>query len=124
VPQIRIFKTEDKRSLTIEVEGCASMTFSAEVITQILPALIALRSQMEPPLESRDLQAGDQVIEADGMRWAVGRHEVEGKFRVALHHPGLGWLSIPMNLQGYDQLRDALDKQLPHLAGYNAPTMQ
>ncbi|MCB8877568.1 hypothetical protein [Acidisoma silvae] len=122
--QVKLTLSDDKASLTIGDGEGTSLTLPAEVVSRLLPALIFLRSQMEPPLPYRNLKPGDPVVEAPGMRWFVGPHEVDGLLRVALHHPGLGWLSTPLSHPAAETFLGVFKEQMARLGDYTPPTVQ
>ncbi len=51
-------------------------------------------------------------LDADGMHWFVGPHPDPGppKVRLALRHPGHGWITAPLSLDGAERLERQLHR--------------
>jgi hypothetical protein len=105
--------------MDVEVSGDATslrvdfltkrMRLNAEELDTIITTLAQCRALMTPAHDGTS-PPEHASGEASNMHWHVGPHPLPAQLRLALRHPGYGWVTAPLTLASAEKL----EKQLHH----------
>lgn len=88
--------SEDRETLSLKA---AEATLDAAGLEELLELLIQYRTEMLPRRPSIDPFPGTRVLTSPLARWYMDGGADEAVL-LGIMHPGLGWVGIPLNVEG------------------------
>jgi hypothetical protein len=101
----------DKKTAVLQSDDGQAPVMDSAAVEDLIWDLMGCRENMYPPRHQGDPLPGTRVAVAERMRWWIQPGGLPDSVELAVMHPGLGWLAVPLQGEGIDRFVEEIGKQ-------------